>query len=351
MSKKQPKPQRFLEIALILISLGLTCLLYQVNGYKMVVLNLFYLPVVLGAFFLGRYRAGILALFCVVSASVVTALDLPGFAAFISPAVIGLALTIWGAVLGLNALLVGTLSDERAERLEELHDAYVGVVEVLSRYLNGADPRLKNRPRRIAELSEQVAARMKLSDEEIDNIRVAALLQDIEHIEVTAKVARRAIGSLGTGKRRAAPAHTFHGSDLVHSLGDVLTGALPLLLDHSENLEPDMGDDSIPEHVDTPFGARIIRTVRSYEALVHDTAGGLGPAEAIRALKNGLSGDHHPAVIDALEKVLHESGEWTRGKCKQALNKVTSEGCRMRPVGRREGGNGRQIVSLKIQPS
>ena len=112
MSRKKPEKQPFLEICLIINCLGLCYLLSRVGPYRTVALDLFYLPVVLAAFFLGRYRAGILALFCVICAAVVTALDLNTLAASSSPLAVGLALTIWGAVVGITALLVGTLSDE-----------------------------------------------------------------------------------------------------------------------------------------------------------------------------------------------------------------------------------------------
>jgi hypothetical protein len=298
------RQQRFLEIALILIIVALTCLLYIVNGFKMVVLNLFYLPVVLAAFFLGRYRAGVLGLLCVISASVVTILDLGNFAAFSSPIAVVLAVTIWGAVLGLNALLVGTLSDERADKLRELHDAYVGVVEVLSRYLNSADPRMKDRARRVSELSQQVAARMKLSDREIDDIRVASLLQDVENIEITAKVIRKAMGNLKDTTDGDTTEHTFHGSDLMQSLGSVLTGALPLLLDTDDGLSFDVSEESITRAPDGPFGAKVIRTVNRFDTLMHDEPGVTGPADAIAVLRDEVEGDHHPAVLHALTQVV-----------------------------------------------
>ena len=117
---------------------------------------------------------------------------------------IGLALTIWAAVLALTAILVGTLSDERSEKIVELHGAYVGVVEVLSRYLNDADPKLNERSALGSELAQEVAARMKLSGREIDDIRVATLLQDMESFEVTAKVIQKAIGSIAQEQGAAA---------------------------------------------------------------------------------------------------------------------------------------------------
>jgi hypothetical protein len=304
MSSKPSKQERFLEITFVLICLGLCCLLYQVAGYKMVVLNLFYLPVLLAAFFLGRYRAGVLALLCVVAAATVTALDLNNFAAYTSPLAIGLALTIWSAVLGLNAVLAGTLSDERSRKIAELHDAYVGVVEVLSQYLNSADPRLNDRASKISQLSEQVADQMRLSDKERDDIRVAALLYDVGSIEITARVIRKAIGDLRSPSRIDAMEHTFQGSDLVQSLGSVMTGALPLLLGHGSCPDMEPTAEGASSSVEPPIGVRIIRTVRRYVMLLKQEATMGSPLGAIAALEDDIDGEHHPAVLHALKGVV-----------------------------------------------
>jgi hypothetical protein len=305
MHRKKTTEQRIMEAALILICVSLSCLLYRVGPYRLVVLNLFYLPVVLAAFFLGRYLAGVLALLCVVSAAVVTALDLGTLAAYASPLAVGLALSIWAAVMGINAILVGTLSDERAKKISELHDAYLGVVEVLVQYLNSADPRRCDRARKVAEISRQVAARMRFTEKEIDNIRVAALLQDIDHIEVTARVIRRAVGEVAQSQRGKHLEHTFHGSDLVHALGGVLTGALPLLESHS-GAESE-GEARPAPRANSAKASQVIRTVRSYVSLMSHDPGIAGPRDAIDALRNGVDGDHSPAVLNALEQVANHS--------------------------------------------
>ena len=177
--------RKYLELTLIFTALATVCLFYKMQGYKMVVLYLFYLPVVLSGFFLGRYHAGLLAVFCVMLASVLAVFDWTGFAAYKSPVVIALAISVWASTLGLTALMVGTLSDDRAAKTKELREAYVGVVEVLSRYLQSANPHLKDRSLRVAELSQAVAGRIRLSPRQIDDIRVAALLSDIGKIEIT----------------------------------------------------------------------------------------------------------------------------------------------------------------------
>lgn len=296
-SKTDKNQERTLEVMLVLVTASIACLLYHTETMKIVVLNLFYLPIVLAGFFLGRYRSGVLALLAVVTATIVICLDFSGFGTFNSPVAIGLSVTLWGCVLGLTALLVGTLCDDRDARRVEAHEAQVGVVEVLSRYLQSANPVLESRSKRVAELSEQVARKMRLSAKEIDDIRVAALLIDMENIEITARVIRKAVGALEddtTSRQR-----TFHGAELVQSLGAVLTGAFPLLLNQSEESAADAG-----HHL--PFGARIIRTVRAYEQMECDPwqHGDRSPESFIDELQTGIDCEHHPAVLHALRQVV-----------------------------------------------
>ena len=298
---RNKRDQYILEGMLIVVSLALTMLTYRMDGYKMVILNLFYLPVVLSAFFLGRYRAGILAVFSVITASMVTVLQLDGFAAYTSPIAIGLAVTVWGAILCLTALLVGTLSDERAAQAEELHDAYVGVVEVLSKYLQGGNLQLKARTARVSAISQEVALEMRLSAKAIDDIRVAALMQDFGKIEVTTRVISKAVDSLET--KGKAEHYSFHGTDLVHSLGMVLRGAIPLLLSQDTLFSGSLPEEQQPS--DTPIGAKIIRAVRAYDALTTMGVGGetLSSEEALKEMRRDRAAGYDSDVLTAIERV------------------------------------------------
>ena len=133
---------------------------------------------------------------------------------------------------------------------------------------------------------------------------MAALLQDIESIEVTARVIRKAVGDLAHGNRKDRLEYTFNGNDLVQSLGSVLTGALPLLVDHGDRLNVGEADDPIPLPVEPAIGARILR----HRAEISDAVARKNPTRtilsaAINFLKNDLDGDHHPAVVHALAQV------------------------------------------------
>src|SRR5262249_30707002 len=157
-------------------------------------------------------------------------------------------------------------------------------------------PKLKDRSVRVSTLSEAVAKQLRLSEREIDDIRVASLLQDMENIEITARVIRKAMDEFGDEDAGKAQ-HTFHGTDLVHSLGSVLTGAFPLVLSKKKSDLTDLEERSIPL-TDVPMGGRIIQTVRAYDTLVHGNHydSGISPREAIAELRQDTTANHHPAV-------------------------------------------------------
>lgn len=133
--------------------------------------------------------------------------------------------------------------------LHELHKAYAGVVEVLSRYLRRSNPHTKSRSVRVAELSQLVTEELGPPRKQIDDIRVAALLHDLDNVEITTQVISKAFGSLEARHAR----HTFTGTELMHSLGSVLEGALPLLAGQDDAVRDCLGDAvGIAE---TPLGA------------------------------------------------------------------------------------------------
>ena len=303
------REQWIFESFLVIVCLGLAALLYTVHGYWIVVLNLFFLPVALAGFYLGRYRAGVLALLCVLFASTVTVLRLPNIAASGSPLVAILAVAVWAAVLGLAALLIGTLSDERADQLRELHEAYVGVVEVLSQYLQSAHPRLKAESIHVAELSQEIAEALRLSLKEIDDIRIASLLYNVGNIEITTKVIRRAVDLLEDSRAHPA-ARPLQGLDLMVSLGTVLSGAVPLLLCQGGQ----MGEraTSMQSWRDVPLGVQIIRAARAYVHLSggRTTPDNLNHLEAVGVLRSSYIDGISPQVFDALQRVVQSRGKF-----------------------------------------
>lgn len=301
MRTQHHRSRRTFEIMLILIVLAMTGLLVRMEQHKMVILYLFFLPVVMSGYFLGRVHSGLLAVLSAITVTIALTLDATGYAVYSSHILVGLVVTVWAATLGLTALLTGTLCDERAAKVQELHAAYVGVVEVLARYLQSANPKVKARSIRVAELSQAVAERLKMTQKQIDDVRVGALLCDIGNVEITTKLINKAVGTLEAGAARGDK-YTFQGIELVQSLEPVLSGAVPLLMSQDEAVRDCLAIEDGVAPRDTPIGATIIRTVRAFDGLTADHAHGAGmsPTEAIETLRADAGTQHDEEVIAAL---------------------------------------------------
>lgn len=302
------RDKKTFEIMLIIITLGMMFLLWRMGEHRIVVLNLFFLPIVLSGYFLGRTNAGVLALLSVLAVTIVTTMDPVGLANFNEPIMVGLALTVWGGALGLTAILVGTLCDQRSKTVQDLHEAYVGVVEVLSKYLQSANPKGKAHSIRIAELSQQVAEEMRLTQKEVDDVRVGALLHDLGNVEITTQLLTKAMGTLES-EQTDYQSYTFSGSELVQSLGTVLHGAVPLLLTQDEALNEYAETSEGNAAIDEPKGAKIIRAVRAFDSL---SSGRFGEErrdaeDTVRELRKEVSGGYDPDVLDAIERVARQS--------------------------------------------
>ena len=300
--KLTKKSSHIFEIMVIIVVLGMTTLFAQMGLHKIVVLNLFYVPIILSGFYLGRTSAGVLAVFCALCVTIATMLAPIGFVAYTTPIMVGLVLTVWAAVLGLAALLTGTLCDERAATVAELHKAYVGVVEVLAEYLQGGNPRVKARSVRIAELSQMVAEELRLSRKEIDDVRVAALLHELGHVEITTQIISKAVDAVGTK-------HTFFGVELAHSLGAVLQGALPMLVNQDDGVRDYLADREKSKVGEVPLGGRVIRAVRAYDDLLMGAAADPNdlPVDAVRKLRRHPADHYDKDVLDALECVAQKT--------------------------------------------
>ncbi len=293
---------RILAGMLIVVVAGVTCLFALMGHYRLVALNLFYLPIILAGYFLGRTHAGALALMSVLAvAGAATLVPVHGASGYDTPAIFGLSLALWSASLGLAALLVGTLCDERARTVTELQRAYVGVAEVLARYLQGHYAPRKSQTLRVADLSCRLAEELGLTGKQADDVRVAALLHDLASVEITTRILSKAVDAVDA-RHAAQRGSTFAGTELVNSLANVLEGALPLLASQDDAVCDCLSESQLGEPGDLPLGAEIIRVARQYDRLTYDEAGTPAdtPAEALRKLRT-QSGAARSAILDALE--------------------------------------------------
>jgi len=279
------------EAVLVLVLLGSVLFIdfFVVNKYAF--LLFYFIPVLLAGFYLGTRQAMLAALLAT------------GFVVF-TTLVNGTSraptaespfwnLVIWSSFLILTGAIVGQLHEKNLKQVAQLQDAYLGIIAILTKYLESADAYTKSHSERVAAISTELARRLGLAPEHVHNIWIAALLHDIGKIEVIELIQRAA--ALDPTEKAAVDNHTQLGAQLLLTAGGVLQDAIPIVLDHHRRYED--GREAIP------IGARILAVADAYDAIVSDRPyrAGRHHWQAVEILQEGAGTQFDPQVVATLD--------------------------------------------------
>ena len=275
---------------------------------KFIILNFYYLPVLTAGYFLGR-RMGVLSAVFSILAVLICVLLLPNRFLIGNEILTGVAqLCSWGGFLILASFAVGTLYEKNEQRIKELKNAYIGVLEILSKYLESTDRYTKGHSIRVSELATEIAIAMGLPRPEVENIRVSGLLHDIGMIEISSEILSKA-AELSTEEKELMDQHTAKGAYILSAVGSVLKEVVPIVVAHhkyfADTLENNVGTDKIP------LGARVIAVADAYDAMTTDRPyrKGMQPWEASQEIVAKTSKQFDPEVVEAFKRVVSEKLE------------------------------------------
>jgi putative nucleotidyltransferase with HDIG domain len=292
------------EKALIIIILIAAFIGTYLIEEKSVVLNFYYLPVLTAGYFLGR-RLGVLTAIFSILVVVISTLLFPetffrGQDSFSTLA----QLFSWGGFLTLASIAVGTLYEQNERRLRDLKNAYIGVLEILSKYLESTDRYTKGHSVRVSELAMEIAIAMGLPREEVENIRVAGLLHDIGKIEVSGDILRKA-AELSSEERELIDEHTIKGAYLLTSVGSVLKEVVPMVVSHHKYFMSGI-EDGGGEMKNIPLGARVIAVADAFDAMTTDRPyrKGMPPWQALEEIVKNTGKQFDPEVVEAFKRVI-----------------------------------------------
>ena len=140
---------------------------------KSIMLNFYYLPVLASGYFLGR-RLGVLTAVFSILMIIISAYIFPDEFFGKQDLFRSVAQILsWGGFLILSSIAVGTLYEQNERRMKDLKNAYIGVLEILSKYLESTDRYTKGHSVRVSELAMDIGIAMELPRTEVENIRVA----------------------------------------------------------------------------------------------------------------------------------------------------------------------------------
>jgi putative nucleotidyltransferase with HDIG domain len=276
---------------------------------KSIVLNFYYLPVLASGYFLGRRLGVLTAIFSILMIAISSLIFPEEFFGKQDLIRTFAQLLSWGGFLILSSIAVGTLYEQSERRLKDLKNAYIGVLEVLSKYLESTDRYTKGHSVRVSELAMEIGIAMELPRAEVENVRVAGLLHDIGKIEVSGEILRKA-AQLTTEEKELLDEHTVKGAYLLTSVGSVLKEVVPIVVAHHKYFADAIGE---PEREETtvPLGARIIAVADAFDAMTSDRPyrKGVTPWEAMEEIIKNSGKQFDPGVVDAFKHVLREKIE------------------------------------------
>jgi len=295
--------RNFEELIILVVLLSVICISYMVDE-KMAMLNFYYLPVLLAGYFVGKRASVLVAVFSILTVVFFAILNRAVFDAGRGIGYLGSGLCGWAGFLLLTSYIVGALYEQKQKRINELQQAYVGILEILVKFLESTDRYTKGHSERVAELAMDIAIAMGLSRQEVENIRVAALLHDIGKVEISANLIGKA-ANLTREETMQVAMHSEKGADLLVSVGGVLKEAVPIVLEHHKYFAK-MEKPTDEASRLSSLGTRIVAVADSFDAMTSDRPyrKGMQPWQAMEELRRCSGEQFDPEVVEAFESVL-----------------------------------------------
>ena len=257
-----------LIIILLLVAIAFFIFFFIVN--QRAFLNVFYLPVLLGAYFFGKRYAIISSCFAVFIICFVAYFFPKSFTVeTLSEAQLirWIDLITWGLFLIFTGYCMGILYEKKEEAKKELQQTYSGIIDMLSLVIESVDNYTQSHSHRVSIISEIIAKRLRLNHFETENIRVAALLHDLGKIGVSEAILQK-VSSLTTQERINIKQHAWLAVNMLQPLGETVGDILPIILHHHEKYDGSGYYKAASD--DIPIGARIIAVADVYDALTTD---------------------------------------------------------------------------------
>ncbi len=271
---------------------------------KMAFLNFYYLPVLLAGFYLGRRTAVLFSVFCILLVTIFFITTPQFFSQRGGTFEIAISLIFWGSFLMLSSYVTGTLFMHKEKGIQDLKNTYMGVLEILSKYLESTDRYTKGHSIRVAQLATEIAIAMGLSRTSVENVKAAALLHDVGKVEVSMDLIRKA-SQLTIAEKRAVDTHVEKGVNILKGLGNVLSEAVPMVESHHKFYKDLEGDGGKTLSSEAKLGACIIAVADTFDAIVTDRPyrAGKPPAKALEEIEKESGNQFYPEVVKAFKRV------------------------------------------------
>ncbi|HUK20663.1 MAG TPA: HD domain-containing phosphohydrolase [Gemmatimonadales bacterium] len=290
---------RHFERIFVLLLVGAMVVIHAAIDDKLAFLNFYYLPMILAGFYGGRRFAVMSGLFVVGLVfffQAVQGLDsAPGFS---TPVL--LALVPWGGFLILTGYVVGKLAEQRELRLGEVKNAYLATLELLAFHIESTEKHQQGHSTRVAQVADAIANELRLSEDDRENLHVAALLHEV-----------------GTRDQRLLRLLARSESDATVSVARAMHGAAAIIAEYGHYYEI-VGEDWEIDSLPIPLTVKILAVADSFETLQMATPvrEAFPKWRALEEIEKGVGKTFALAAVRALRVVAGQPEALARGALK-----------------------------------
>ncbi|MGQ9629889.1 MAG: GAF domain-containing protein [bacterium] len=196
------------------------------------------------------------------------------------------------------ALENANLYEEVERQYQEIKDAIVSSAQALAQAIELRDAYTGGHIKRVLHLSLSIARRLGLPPEEIENIRLGAILHDIGKIGIDDSILHKP-HHLTSEEEEQMRMHPQFGAEIMRHI-KFFEGAVPIMRYHHERYDGSGYPDGIAGE-DIPLGARIVAVADAYDSIITDRPyhRGLSHDEAVGEIVRCSGTQFDPKVVEA----------------------------------------------------
>ncbi len=193
--------------------------------------------------------------------------------------------------------------------VEDLRATLNASVEAVASAVEARDGYTQMHCRRLAMFSVTMGRRLGLPEDDLEAIRLGALLHDVGKIGIRDDVLLKP-GRLSTDERNEMERHTEIGHRIVRPIGGLSPATLGCVRNHHERWDGTGYPDALAGP-DIPLGARIVSVVDVWDALSSDRPykQALPQPVVLELLHKGRGTQFDPELLDLFFRVLDEEGD------------------------------------------
>lgn len=288
------------ELWLILSMLTLAAIMNYMVTSQHIILGFYSLPTLFSAYFYGRRHATLTAF---------ASVFLIGLIAHYNPTLFtgGPAaqfvegywydVVAWAGILVVTAYTMGTLHEHNQARVEELRQAYHGVLYILRQFIS-KDKYTENHSYRVSIYAAKIAAYLRFNRERIDDVRAASLLHDIGKLDVSRELLYKA-ARLTQEEYEGVKKHAEKNANMLGLIGGPLGRIIPIILAHHDRFDGSGYRSTSGEEI--PLEARIISVADVYDSIASDRPyrKAMSPFDVKDIIVKGSGTEFDPKVVRA----------------------------------------------------